>query len=696
MQVLCGQCGKTLTVADALAGGVLPCPECRHRITLPTLGLAFETTSPFDAQGTPSDTPGTSADVRGTPSADRPLSGGPGGESGPGGPDGFADLARQTVSRKVHVECTVCHKSLSLGGRLWGTKIKCPSCGMSLHVPHPDERQDNEFIPRRRAAEPVDEPPPFEPPPFDLSITGEDMDFLADPAPFDGSWAPPPSDDAPVPPKETPGTLAAESAGALAEVGESSLADLSQLSDQLRFDDDPPARVEGVSPARDAGILPARSGEAGLTSHSHQAHGTHHAGGTSASRAAAAVPEIGAAPETGEETATETVVESPDAAEAAEPDPFTALDADAAPQPRPARRPRRPRTPAAAKRARRQARAQRKGVPVWVFYTVVGVLAVVLALLTPRLLEFLSGSGVDVANPSGNSADNGADNRTGHVAGVSSNVAARNTGNAGGGTTGGETRVAPPSNVAASAVNAAGGPSDSSPPPSASGATLAIAQARRDVFLANGYNAAPLGRWHLKLRVEIQAGRQAVTLSPTTVTLTGGAGGPAVCRGFEPPVGRLPAGPVITPQTLEPGKKQSFTLVFDVPRTFDSGRLEWPDVGEAGVMLSPESGRWEGQWSERPPRNLRPLPADPAQALLQQTAGLQLTVYRQGEQYDVQLLPLNLRAQASRTPQGDLHVEFRLDNHPPVPVTLRLADGGRTLVLYVVDAPFGQITFGRQ
>jgi len=123
MQVLCGQCGKTLTVADALAGGTLPCPHCGHRIQLP----AFGETPAEVAQVSNGMMEVTLEDLHG---------------SAPHDDDGFADLARKSMVRKVRVRCVACKKALTLGGRHWGQTIKCPGCGASLRVPHPDGEFD--------------------------------------------------------------------------------------------------------------------------------------------------------------------------------------------------------------------------------------------------------------------------------------------------------------------------------------------------------------------------------------------------------------------------------------------------------------------------------------------------------------------------------------------------------------------------
>jgi len=631
MHLLCGQCGETTTVADTLAGGTLPCPRCQRRLVLP---------------------PATS----------------------PPEPDGFADLVRQTVNKKVHVECTVCHKSFSLGGRLWGTTVKCPTCSAPLRVPHPDDHREDEFVPRRNRG-PVGEPPPFAAPPPDMSLSAS-----PDEAVSDFSFASiAPDESAPIPAGvsvDTVGSLSgsiAKLAGELASLPEASSfselsasfaelsaqSDFSQLSDQLRFDDNP-ATVPAPVPRRHPKASVPRPRQPMPTELSPAPAEPVPATVEAHAQANVAVPADGGA-----------AVAAVATVKAMDPEPV----AVATPSPKThKKRPAKPSGTPAPAQPPTNTTARRRGMPVWVFYGIIAVLAAGVAVLTPRLLSSLSSRGPETVNAPDNAPN---------VATLDgANIANTSPPDTGGTPSGYEGETPSPRET-----------------PSPPGHRLTVEAVRRDGFLANGYLAAPLGRVFLKLRVDVQAGREELTLSPTSAAVTG-TGGPFACLGLEPPAGRLPARPAATPQNappLAPGEKRSLVLVFDVPKEFDGGRLDWPGTGSAAVhivQLIP-AGDWEGQWGELPPRNLRPLPSDPMQANLQRATNLKLTLRSVIDEYEVTLSPLNLQARAVATEQGDLRVEFRRDNLV-LPVTLRLVDNAKILVLYLADEPMRHIAFGRE
>ncbi|MCL2701937.1 MAG: hypothetical protein FWE88_09650 [Phycisphaerae bacterium] len=638
MQVLCGQCGSTLTVADTLAGGVVACPHCARRLTLPSLGPAAS--GPLDAQEVP---------------PDEPLAPAEGG--------GFAESARQTVNKKIPVECAVCHKSYAMGGRVWGTTVKCPSCGMALRVPHPDEQREDEFTPRRvRGPAPPDEPPPFDLPPYEEPVS-PDADFSF--ASFTPDNAPTPQDKAAL----------AELASELASFAElAGLSDFEGLSDQLRFDDDPVPTTKPAAPSRREPREPASK---------------HHAPPQPAKPKSA--PMFVAPSETTMATAATETVEVINTTDAD--GPAATIDGNDAPQKRPATPPTEPKpadksTARPTQKSTHRPAQRRRGLPVWVFYAVVVVLAGVLAVLTPRMLSYLSHGGA--------AADNATNDAAPTMAALDATDPADNAPPP---DTTHPAPTTPPANAATEiARNAA---SNETATPATPTHAIAIAQARRDAFVANGYLAAPLGKLFLKLRVDVQAGPANLTLDPAAANLACADGTSIACRGFEPPEGRLPAWPTASPKTLAPGENQSVTLVFEVPQEhhLDGARLDWPDVGQKPVppirQSSVLANEWDGPWAEQPPRNLRPLPHDPLRADVQQATRLTLALHQRADQYDVTLAPLGLQGLASPTPHGDLHVELRRDNQS-LPVTLRLIDNGRAILLYLDDEPMRQITFGRQ
>jgi DNA-directed RNA polymerase subunit RPC12/RpoP len=128
MQLLCGQCGQTLQVDDNLAGGTFTCPHCGHNIPVPYFGgLSLDGlgTEPI-ATGAPSE-----AQIPPAPADD--------------GGEGFAEMARQSMSKRVRVACGKCGKGISVGARFAGKKAKCPACGTRILIPFPDEDAEKEL-----------------------------------------------------------------------------------------------------------------------------------------------------------------------------------------------------------------------------------------------------------------------------------------------------------------------------------------------------------------------------------------------------------------------------------------------------------------------------------------------------------------------------------------------------------------------
>ena len=118
MQVLCGQCGKTHDVDDELAGSTITCSECEHAIPVPRFDEGVRGEDGLE------DTAFDLSD-----------------ES-----DGFANEAKQAMSRKVHVVCGSCDRGLTVSARLAGKKARCPACGVKIRIPYPDEGDDERVL----------------------------------------------------------------------------------------------------------------------------------------------------------------------------------------------------------------------------------------------------------------------------------------------------------------------------------------------------------------------------------------------------------------------------------------------------------------------------------------------------------------------------------------------------------------------
>ena len=91
MQIICGQCRHLF---DAIDGAAATCPKCGHEVLL---GIDLPPAAEVEIEA-----------------------------------DDFASIARSTMERKVHVICSRCNKTLTVGARLAGKKRKCPACQAAI------------------------------------------------------------------------------------------------------------------------------------------------------------------------------------------------------------------------------------------------------------------------------------------------------------------------------------------------------------------------------------------------------------------------------------------------------------------------------------------------------------------------------------------------------------------------------------
>ena len=104
--MLCGQCGQVQTV-DEVVAGMVECSHCGHSMAIP---------GEFDPSATVTNVE--------PPTEEQ---------------EGFAEIARKAVPRKVRLTCTECGKRFSVSARRAGRQGRCPACGSKIDVPYPDD-----------------------------------------------------------------------------------------------------------------------------------------------------------------------------------------------------------------------------------------------------------------------------------------------------------------------------------------------------------------------------------------------------------------------------------------------------------------------------------------------------------------------------------------------------------------------------
>ena len=121
MDVLCGGCGRTLTLDDGEAVHDVPCPHCGRLIQV----------SAMDGDGPGDDDDRMLAPLDASDDLD----------------DDFLAKARLALRKKLLVVCRSCQEKLTVNQKLAGMTARCPSCGKKIVVPSMNE--EGEGLQRR-------------------------------------------------------------------------------------------------------------------------------------------------------------------------------------------------------------------------------------------------------------------------------------------------------------------------------------------------------------------------------------------------------------------------------------------------------------------------------------------------------------------------------------------------------------------
>ena len=100
MKICCGQCGRVLDAA--VTADTFTCPQCGHAICLSSTKAAGE--SPPDEKG-------------------------------------FAQVAQESMQKKVTVQCSACRRRLVFNAQRAGRTFTCPLCGVKGVVPYRSDEQ---------------------------------------------------------------------------------------------------------------------------------------------------------------------------------------------------------------------------------------------------------------------------------------------------------------------------------------------------------------------------------------------------------------------------------------------------------------------------------------------------------------------------------------------------------------------------
>lgn len=569
MQLLCGQCGKVQETDDDVTG-TIECTHCGHSIVMP--GEV--------------DPGATVVDVE-PPSSD----------------EGFAEIARKAVPRKVRLTCKECDKHFSVSARRAGRQGRCPACGANIKVPYPDDEME-----------------------FDL------------------------------PHIEHAGLAGGDDAPVELEVVDDAATDTGRRADE-------------------ALVLPRAA--------------VRHRKPTAAEQAAAlarAAAEAAAPPPAPKQPARPNIAppQRPPAAEA------------------PPRAPARTATPARATQGDKStvpATAKTEPRRAWSSKGIFFILAagVVLAVGAGLAFHFLG------SRPGDNTPDGNTTYDDPIVSNTGGNGKTTPNGNKppNGGTTGGNGQKTNGQKTTGQNNGNGGKTTNGHTKPPVLSTACVVKSASFDMFAAEGYFPAPPGMVYLKAQAHITVRDSAVAFSPAGQDVTLSVGPDTVQS-----LGLLAASPSLvpmqadrTPVQIEPGQSRDLTFLFLVPAGGPPTTLTVAGIDPAKVPRpdSPrtlDAGALAGKFAEAQPRNLKPLLSDPVMAAIQDNRNHQVYVLERSDTLRVYVTPGTVRGVAKPV-GGGMYETVLKHGKDELTCKLRLADGGDTLIVYLTDEPFHQMTYTR-
>lgn len=550
MQLLCGQCGTVQETDDDVTGAI-ECTHCGHSIVMPGEVDPGATAVDFEP---------------------------------PVVEEGFAEIARKAVPRKVHLTCKDCNKRFTVSARRAGRQGRCPACGTAIHVPFPDDEMEFDLPDIEHRGMPDDDAP------IELEVI---------------------EDGVPIAPRRSDETLVLPRA---------------------------PVHHRKPSPAEQADALAQAAAEAS------------------------------------------TPAPAPKQAPRAKASPSQRAPAPTAP-----RAPTRTVAPA---RARDDARPARPAKPPRNVFTLLAI-GVGLAVAAGLAFHFI-GRALDSPSIDDTTTPNGLVSNT-NGTGPSTNGHNKPPN----GTNGGQNTTKPVNGSVTKPVNG------HVKPPPVSGIACEVKSAAMDMFAGEGYFPAAVGKVYLKAHATITAQDSPMVFTPAgdEVTVSIGATAiPSLGLAVTSP-GLVPAQADLTPVRLEPGQSRDVTFLFLVPAGAAPTALTIAGMDPAPLprLASPpavQPGALAGRFAEAQPRNLKPLLADPVMAAIQDSRNHQIFVRGRGDTLTVYVTPGTIRGVAKPI-GGGLYETVLKHGGDELTCTLRLADGGDTLIVYLADEPFHQMTYTR-
>jgi len=237
-------------------------------------------------------------------------------------------------------------------------------------------------------------------------------------------------------------------------------------------------------------------------------------------------------------------------------------------------------------------------------------------------------------------------------------------------------------------------------PPQPAVPTCTVVAAWTDPFVSEGYSPARPKRIYRKVSASVDAGDKPVSFKTYGPGVSLSVGQEEFTSLGSPGDGTVLAmGPRRDTVDLKPGESLRVTFLFDVPdepASFGPAKLRIRNVADADVPgadgTRPRLPSGSTKFVEASPRNLRPLLQNPIMAAIQ-TARNQTFLLRSGSEQVAISIP-EAAVVGTATPVGAGCYSAQLKRgEESLECTLRVADQGNRLILYLDSEPFHEMTY---
>lgn len=241
-------------------------------------------------------------------------------------------------------------------------------------------------------------------------------------------------------------------------------------------------------------------------------------------------------------------------------------------------------------------------------------------------------------------------------------------------------------------------------------ATAANAKASLKIISCNwqtfanpaGYFPAAPGRRYACVELEVSAGRSGLEFpfDDSAAFLESGTNRYYAIGTEINAASFIPADVDRKPVKIDPSSTATVRLIFNLPAAEIRGRLEIKGCNELLVSMPAlplPSVELQGEYYERPPRNLKPMQRDPIMREFQLHSRLTFVSSRISEKvFSIKFPQVQVSGTAELQPDGTFNMTLEHTLHGKLSCRATLTEDGKTLIVFLSDKPMHQLTFQKQ